>query len=151
MAAFEQTVEDNVATAAPDAALALTPRKLAILVPYAFVLWGIAWSTIHFRGPAGAFNGNRAVLTFALTIPLTILLNWLHLKLASLPPSEIVNAVALTLAVATTIDAVCLTFFPQIYGVDHETLMHAAGWLLWAGAVACYLAFRTRRRAVRGI
>ena len=136
----------------PDSAgLALTPGRLAILAPYAVVLWALAWTTIHFRGPAGAFLGTQGVVTYALTVPLTILINWLHLKLARLPATEIVDAVAVTLAVATTIDGVCIGFFPQAYGVDDATLRHGVAWILWAGAVACYLAFRTRVRALRVI
>lgn len=132
-----------------EAARALTAGKLAILVPLALALWALAWSIIHFRGPVGAFVGVKGAILYAFTILLTIPINWLHLKLASLPKSEIVNAVAVTLAVATTIDGVCIGFFPQVYSVDDTTLRHGAAWLLWAGAVACYLAFRTRRAALR--
>jgi hypothetical protein len=41
-------------TRAPsDVASAFTPRRLAILLPYALVLWAIAWSMSRFRGPRG--------------------------------------------------------------------------------------------------
>lgn len=132
-----------------DSGLAFTPGKLAILVPLALALWVFAFCMIHFRGPAGAFTGIQGAITYALVIPLTVPVNRLHLKLAGLPKSEIVNAVALTLAVATTIDGICICFFPGVYGVDDATLRRGAAWLLWAGAVACFLAFRTRRAALR--
>ncbi len=148
-ATFNPSRAHPAGTATPDAGLALTPGRLVILIPYAVVLWGIAWTTIHFRGPAGAFTGIQGIITFALTIPVTILINWLHLKLARLPATEIVDAIAVTLAVATTIDGICIAFFPQVYGVDDAILCHGAAWLLWAGATACYLAFRTRSHALR--
>lgn len=87
------------------------------------------------------------VFGFAITIPVTILINWLHLKLARLPKAEIVNAVAVTLVTATTIDAICFGFFPQVYGVSSATLPKAEAFIIWAGAVAFALAFRTRLSA----
>ena len=132
----------------PDRAVALEPRKLAILIPYAFVLWLIAWSTIRFRGPLGGLDGISGIVGYVVTIPVTVAINWLHLKLANLPKSEIVNAVAVTLATATTIDGTCLWFFPSVYGTDPVVLRKGAAFIIWAGAVAFWLAFRTRAQAV---
>ena len=84
------------------------------------------------------------------TIPTTIVINWLHLKLADLPKHEIVNAVALTLAVATTLDGTFFWFMPEVYGTDPAVLRHGAAFIIWAGAVACWLAFATRLSAMRG-
>lgn len=134
---------------APDRALAFTPSRLAILVPYAFVLWGVAWYTIHVRGPHGAFDGALGVVTYLAVIPVTVVINWLHLKLARLPKSEIVNAVAITLAVATTLDGTFFWFFPRVYSTDPVLLRHGAAFIIWAGAVAFWLAFLTRLSAVR--
>jgi hypothetical protein len=135
--------------ATSDVALAFTPRRLAILVPYALVLWALAWSTIRFRGPHGAFEGVRGVVTYLSVIPATVVINWLHLKLADLPRQEIVNAVAITLAAATTVDGTLFWFFPQVYASDSEVLRHGAAFIIWAGAVAFWLAFLTRLSARR--
>jgi hypothetical protein len=132
-----------------DDALAFTPRRLAILLPYALVLWALAWSAIRFRGPHGAFDGVRGVVTYVGVIPATVVINWLHLKLADLPRHEIVNAVAITLAAATTLDGTFFWFFPRVYGNDPEVLRHGAAFIIWAGAVAFGLAFVTRL-SVRG-
>jgi hypothetical protein len=136
--------------AAGDDALAFTPRRLAILLPLALVLWALAWSAIRFRGPHGAFDGVRGVVTYLGVIPATAVINWLHLKLASLPRQEIVNAVAITLATATTLDGTLFWFFPQVYGNDPEVLRHGAAFIIWAGAVAFSLAFVTRLSVRRG-
>jgi hypothetical protein len=130
-------------------ASALSPTKLAILIPYGLVLWAIAWSLIRFRGPFGIFEGSKGIALFVTTVPATVLINWLHLKLANLPKREIVNAVAVTLATATTIDAVCMFRFPEVYGTDPTMLRQGAAYIIWAGAVACWLAFMTRRSADR--
>jgi len=133
-----------------DMPLAFTPRRLAILLPYALVLWAIAWSAIRFRGSHGAFEGLRGIVTYLAVIPATVLINWLHLKLADLPREEIVNAVAITLAAATTLDGTLFWFFPQVYGSDPVVLRHGAAFIIWAGAVAFWLAFLTRLSARRG-
>ena len=127
--------------------LTFTAGRLAILVPYSIALWALAWAVIRFRGPQGAFSGKGQLAIYGYTLLLTFPINWLHLKLANLPRTEIVNAVALTLACATTIDAVCMGFFPQVYGVPPELLRKGAAWILWAGAIACFFAFLTRMRA----
>jgi hypothetical protein len=126
---------------------ALSPSKLAILLPYALFLWCIAWSMIHFRGPHGIFEGTMGIAIYAVTIPTTVLLNRLHLKLTGLPNTQIVNCVAVTLAAATTIDGICLSFFPSMYGNNPDVLRQGAAYIIWAGAVACWLAFGTLRSA----
>ena len=138
---------DQLATRS--AGLAFTPGRLAILVPYALLPWARAWRTIHFRGPHGLFVGWCGVFTYMVIVPSTVIINGLHLVLARLPKTEIVDAIAVTLGLATTIDGVCIAFHPQVYGVDDATLRRGAAWLLWAGAVACYLAFRARAHALR--
>ena len=135
--------------AAVEVPLTFTASRLAVLVPYAFVLWAFAWGTIRFRGPPGAFEGEKGLVVYLAVIPATVLINWLHLKLARLPKSEIVNAVALTLAVATTLDGTFFWFFPQVYGTDPAVLRHGAAFIIWAGAVAFWLAFITRLTAGR--
>jgi hypothetical protein len=132
-----------------DHALAFTPARLAVLVPYAFVLWAFAWSLIHFRGPRGAFEGGWGIATYLGTIPITMVINWLHLKLARLPKQEIVNAVAITLTIATSLDGTFFWFFPDVYGSDPALLRHGAAFIIWAGAVAFWLAFITRLSATR--
>jgi hypothetical protein len=141
--------EDFEQRATGDRALAFTPGRLAVLVPYAFVLWASAWSLIHFRGPRGAFDGNWGILAYLGTIPATIVINWLHLKLARLPKHEIVNAVAITLTIATTLDGTCFWFFPGVYASDPVVQRHGAAFIIWAGAVAFWLAFITRLTADR--
>jgi hypothetical protein len=89
-------------------------------------------------------------VTYLSVIPATVVINWLHLKLADLPRQEIVNAVAITLAAATTVDGTLSWFFPQAYGSDPEVLRHGAAFIMWAGAVAFWLAFLTRLSARRG-
>jgi len=135
--------------ASSDDGLAFTPGRLAILLPYALVLWALAWTTIRFRGPHGAFDGVTGIVTYLAVIPATILINWLHLKLAKLPKHEIVNAVAITLAAATTLDGTFFWFFPEVYGNDPAVLRHGAAFIIWAGAVAFWLAFLTRLSASR--
>jgi hypothetical protein len=135
--------------AASDDGLAFTRGRVAILLPYALVLWALAWTTIRFRGPHGAFVGVTGVVTYLSVIPATMLINWLHLKLANLPKREIVNAVAITLAAATTLDGTFFWFFPEVYGNDPEVLRHGAAFIIWAGAVAFWLAFVTRLSASR--
>ena len=131
--------------------LTFTAGRMAVLVPYAFVLWALAWSTIRFRGPHGIFEGEKGLILYLAVIPSTILINWLHLKLARLPKSEIVNAVALTLTVATSLDGTLFWFYPQVYGTDPEVLRHGAAFIIWAGAVAFWLAFLTRLTACRAV
>ncbi len=135
--------------AATEDALAFTPRRLAILLPYAFALWVVAWSLIRFRGPQGAFQGWWGVATYISVIPATIFINRLHLTLAKLPKHEIVNAVAITLAAATTLDGTLFWFYPQFYGSDPTVLRQGAAFIIWAGAVAVWLAFVTRLSARR--
>jgi hypothetical protein len=132
-------------------AVALSPAKLAILIPFGLALWALAWSIIRFRGPLGILDGWNGITLFVGTIPATVLINRLHLKIAGLPKTEIVNAVAVTLATATTIDAVCMFRFPEVYGSDSTMLRRAAAYIIWAGAVACWLAFVTRRSADRDL
>ena len=112
------------------AGLAFRPERIAVLVPFALVLWLLAWSIIHFRGPHGVFAGTHALVIYALIVPLTVVINRLHLIIARLPATEMVDAIAITLAVATTIDGVCIAFYPQVYGVDEVTLRRSAAWLL---------------------
>jgi hypothetical protein len=142
--------EDFELLAQGDRALAFTPARLVVLVPYAFVLWASAWSLIHFRGPHGAFEGGWGIATYLGTIPITMVINWLHLKLARLPKHEIINAVAITLTIATSLDGAAFWFFPNVYGSDPALLRHGAAFIIWAGAVAFWLAFITRLSAARG-
>jgi hypothetical protein len=126
--------------------LTFTPARLAVLIPYGVALWLFAFSVIHFSAPQ-SWVGAMGVFGYAVTIPITMVINWLHLKLARLPKREIVYAVAVTLAVATTIDGIVMAFFPGVYGVDLATLQKAGAFIIWAGAVAFWLAFWTRLSA----
>lgn len=127
--------------AAPDTGTdRLTPRQLAILAGYAVILWLFALGLIHFRGPAGIFEGLWHAVLYALTIPVTMYTNASSRRWAGLPKSRTLEAVAVTSLVALFMDGVAFGFFPALYSTDPHVALSGAAWLLWAIAVALVLA-----------
>lgn len=127
----------------------LTPARIARLAAFSAFVWLCAAMFIRFAGPAGIFHGLRAVGLYALTVPATIPLNRRARLIAGLPEQEMVAAISVTTAVATVLDGVAMSAFPELYGADPLVIGGGAIWLLWAIGVASALAVATSVRARR--
>jgi hypothetical protein len=120
----------------------LTPKRTAMLVAFATLVWFLAALFIRFAGPAGIFDGAKGLALYGLTMPATIPLNARTRKIAGLPRRRIVTAIAVTSATATMLDGVAMSLFPQLYG-DPVAMRDGAVWLLWAIGVGLMLALVT--------
>ena len=140
---------DLDARGADDAALGLTAASVARLAAFATLVWFSAALFIRFAGPAGVFEGARALILYAVTVPATVPLNRRTGKIAGLPQRRMVVAVAVTAATATLLDGIAMTLFPALYGGDPIVMLGGAVWLLWAIGVGLALALATSFRASR--
>ncbi len=131
------------ATAAPTLTQA---RTLAILGFSAVIWFGVAMY-IRFAGPRGTFDGLQGVLTYALTVPVTVVLNRRLLKMSGLPKHDIVKPVALAAIVPPLLEGVVMRQFPALYGGDPAVMLSGAIWILWAIGVGMALAVATASSA----
>ena len=121
-------------------------RTLGILAFSAAIWFGVAMY-IRFAGPHGTFDGLSGVLTYALTIPVTILLNRRLLKMSGLPKRDIATPVALAAIVPPLLEGIVMRQFPAFYGGDPAVMLSGAIWILWAIGVAMALAVATAASA----
>lgn len=113
----------------------LTRAQCLKVVAGGMGLWFVGAITIQFGRPLGLFGPHLAILYLASVplIPLSIMLVKWFAGLAD--GAQYVVGVALGTAVATSCDALLISFSPGLYGGYGEGLSQGAAWILWAGAL----------------
>lgn len=112
--------------------------KLAII---GAVLWFAAAALLRTIGPSGAFDGNRHILLYALTVPATVPFVWLVQKLVELDDNKVAIGYSLATATALLLDGVAVAWFPALYGTESLQVTNSAAAILWGAGVGIFLAF----------
>lgn len=124
----------------PLASPALTPRQMAILIPYGALLWFLAALLVRMLNPMGALGGVAGIITYALVIPGTIPTIMIMRRIAGIAPAQLIAATALTVATALLLDGVAHGWFPALYGPDPTRHAAGSGAIFWGAGVAIVLA-----------
>ena len=123
----------------------LTTKQTQMLIIIGAVLWFAAAVLLRTIGPNGAFEGNRHILLYALTIPATVPFIWLVQKLVGLPNNRIAIGYSLATATALLLDGIAVAWFPALYGGDVPQVTNSAAAILWGAGVGMILAFIMNR------
>ena len=127
--------------------IGLTTKQTLALAIIGAVLWFAAAVLLRTIGPNGAFQGNRHILLYALTIPATVPFIWLVQKLVRLANNRIAIGYSLATATALRLDGVAVAWFPALYGSDLPQVANSAAAILWGAGVGMVLAFVMNREA----
>ena len=119
----------------------LTTGQTLTLIIIGAVLWFAAAILLRSIGPNGAFEGNRHILLYALTIPATVPFIWLVQKMVGLADNRIAIGYSLATATALLLDGVAVAWFPALYGSEPSLVTNAAAAILWGAGVGMILAF----------
>ncbi len=125
--------------------IGLTAGQTLMLIVIGAVLWFAAAVLLRTIGPNGAFEGNRHILLYALTIPATIPFVWLVQKLVGLADDRIAIGYSLATATALLLDGIAVAWFPSLYGSDLPQVANSAAVILWGAGVGMVLAFIMNR------
>lgn len=119
----------------------LTNGQTLTLVIIGAVLWFAAAILLRTIVPNGAFEGNRHILLYALTIPATVPFVWMVQKLAGLASNRIAIGYSLATATALLLDGIAVAWFPSLYGTELSQVTNSAAAILWGAGVGIILAF----------
>ena len=125
----------------------LTTGQTLTLIIIGAVLWFAAAVLLRTIGPNGAFEGNRHILLYALTIPATVPFVWMVQKLVGLADNRIAIGYSLATATALLLDGIAVAWFPSLYGSDFPQVANSAAAILWGAGVGMVLAFVMNREA----
>lgn len=116
-------------------------KPMTILIVWGALLWASGVLILRWAVSIDALQGAPHLIAYALTVVGTIPLIPLTPRLAGLPRSETVSAVALVGMTALLIDGIVIGYIPWLYSADPVQARGCAGALLWAVGVALALAF----------
>ena len=125
----------------------ITTGQTLMLIIIGAVLWFAAAVLLRTIGPNGAFEGNRQILLYALTIPATVPFIWIVKKLVGLANNRIAIGYSLATATALLLDGVAVAWFPALYGSDLPQVTNSAAAILWGAGVGMVLAFVLNRES----
>ena len=115
--------------------------SMAILIAWGALLWASGVLILRWVVSIDALQGSAHVLVYALTLAGTVPLVPLTPRLAGLPRSETVSAIAVASMTALLIDGIVIGYIPWLYSADPVQARGCASALLWAVGVALALAF----------
>lgn len=124
----------------------LRMKPMTILIAWGVVLWASGVLILRWLVSMDALHGTPQVLAYALTIAGTVPLIPLTPRLAGLPRSDTVSAIAVVSMTALLIDGIVIGYFPALYSADPVQARACAGALLWAVGVALALGFAMQPR-----
>ena len=125
----------------------LTNGQTLTLVIIGAVLWFAAATLLRTIGPNGAFEGNRHILLYALTIPATLPFVSMVQKLARLANNQIAIGYSLATATALLLDGIAVAWLPSLYGSEPSVVTNSAAAILWGAGVGIMLAFIMNRES----
>lgn len=117
----------------------LSAAQIAILAVYGAALWFLAAMIVRCAGPAGAFEGDNMLVTYALVIPGTIPAVMLGQRLARLSRGQTLGGIAVVTAAAALLDGIALAWFPRLYGSDPAVVTAGSAVILWGVGVGLVL------------
>lgn len=124
--------------------------NLLLFVALGTAFWIIAALIIRFAG-ATVFSENNPgmLLFFALAVPLTLVSMYITKLVSKLRFEELLHPVVIMTFTATTLDAIALTYFRQLYSESFEVALHGAAWILWGAGLGLFFSFCLSQRVAR--
>jgi hypothetical protein len=118
--------------------------NISLFVLLGTLFWFEALLFIRFEGTSLFVNGNPLLLSlFGATIPIS----WISVKVSEIVTKvqgdELLNAVAIMVITAASLDGIALTWCPGWYGLAPAGLSIAAAWLLWGVGLSLAIGYRT--------
>jgi hypothetical protein len=128
-------------------AQAQKPFNTILFVILGAVFWFEALLFIRFEGTPLFVNGNPLLLLlFVASIPIAWILVKTSAIVSKVDGDDILNAVAIMVLTAASLDGIALTWFPGWYGLAPAGLLLAAAWLLWGVALSLGIGYWTSRQ-----
>jgi Family of unknown function (DUF5367) len=107
------------------------------------IFWFEALLFIRFEGTSLFVKGNPLLwLLFGASIPISWCLVKVSAIVTKVSDDDRLNAVAIMVITAASLDGIALTWFPDWYGLSPAGLLLAAAWLLWGVGLSLAMGYR---------
>lgn len=125
-------------------------KNLKLFVALGAAFWFNAALIIRFAGATVFSENNPGMLFFfALAVPLTWVSMYITKLVSKLRFDELLRPVVIMTFTATTLDAVALTYFRQLYSESFDVALHGAAWILWGAGLGLFFALYFSEKATR--
>jgi hypothetical protein len=126
---------------------ALQSTVLYVVLGGAF--WFAAAMLVRVLGEAVFTPGNPLLIVmFVVAIPVGRLFIWTAQRLGKLPDEAVFAPAVMMTQVALLLDGVAITWFPQLYGQSHTTVMLGAALIMWGAGVGMVIAWMMAKVAI---
>jgi hypothetical protein len=116
--------------------------RILLFVALGAAFWLNAALIIRFCGTTVFTENNpKLVLFYLLAIPVTVLSLIITKVISQLPYPDLLKPVTIMTFTATSLDAVALTWFRQLYSPSFEVALYGAAWILWAVGLGLLFSF----------
>ena len=122
-------------------------RQSLILAVMGAIFWFAAALVVRWTAADWAGRDGPTALMFVLIVVSTPPLLWLGLKVAGLGRAHAEHAATVMVGIAALLDALALTWFRALYGIDPATVLAGAAAILWGAGVALVMGIVVGRRA----
>ncbi len=116
--------------------------RILLFAALGAAFWFQAALIIRFCGTAVFTENNpNLILFYLLAIPITALSLFITRRISKLPYTDLLKPVAIMTFTATSLDAVALTWFRQLYSQSFEVALCGAAWILWGVGLGLLFSF----------
>jgi hypothetical protein len=124
-------------------------QSIVLYVVLGVVFWFGAALLVRILGEA-VFTPNNPLLIvmFVVAIPIGRLFIWVAQRLGKLGDDAVFAPAVMMTQVALLLDGIAITWFPQLYGESHTTVMLGAALIMWGAGIGLIIAWIMAKVAV---
>jgi hypothetical protein len=131
------------------APIARSQSSNLLYVVLGVVFWFSAAMLVRFLGEA-VFTPNKPLLIvmFLAAIPIGRLFIFIAQQIGKLPDNAVFVPTVMMTQVALLLDGIAITWFPQLYGEAHTTVMLGAALIMWGAGIGMVIAWLMSKQAI---